>query len=184
MKKFQVVRKYSEFEKAIKDKDCCEVIVVIRVERDRQSLYDVISESRGGEEIIIDSIASVFSSPTEIKEVVDLALNKNIVIRTVDGSFSTEDFEDVPVMAYLLNSIIEITNYQEKSNKKYPSRFLEVVERYMDRNISEIEATNILNIQRAHFYRLLRDFGASRRKVNNWGNVSILLSYGYKKISL
>lgn len=168
MKRFQVVTKYSEFEKAVKDKNCNEVIIVIQGERDRKSLYDVISESRGGEEIIIDNIVSVFSSPTELKESIDLALNKRIVIRTIDGSFSTEDFEDVPAMEYLLNSIIEMTNCrQEKSNKKYPAGFLEVVERYMKRNISEVEAVNILSIQRAHFYRLLKDFGASRRREDN-----------------
>ncbi|AOY77714.1 hypothetical protein [Clostridium formicaceticum] len=94
-------------------------------------------------------------------------MEKSVVIRTKDGSLSTEDFEDVPAMGYLLNSIIEITNCQEKSNKKYPAGFLEVVERYMEKNISEIKAINILNIQRAHFYRLLKDFGASRRRADN-----------------
>ncbi len=164
MKRFLVVRDYSEYEQAMKDSNGIEVIAVVSGERERKSLADVIRESKEGEEIEIDSIVNAFSSVIEIKEILDLAIERGVDIRTMDGSFSTEDMEDVPALGYLLNSIVELGGNVRNNKETYPPRFLEVITEYLDRGITEVDACKILNIQRAQFYRLLKKFGIRRSR--------------------
>ncbi|MBS4539453.1 hypothetical protein GOQ27_13335 [Clostridium sp. D2Q-11] len=166
MKRFLVVRNYSEYEQAIKYSSKVETITVISGERERKTLIDVIRASDSKEEIEIESIENAFTSVEEIKEAINLALEKGMVIRTKDGLFSTEDVEDVPALGYLLSSIIDMTSRKQKLDKKYPAEFLEVVKKYMDKSISEVEALSELNVHRTQFYRLLKAFGASRKKID------------------
>jgi hypothetical protein len=139
-----------------------EHIIVILNEKERLNLADVISRSDKGEEIEIESIVNAFSTVKEIQKTIELAVEKGIVIKTIDGSFSTEDMEDVPAMGYLLNSILELVEDVGTSKAIYPSGFSQVVTGYMDKNITEVEACRTLDIQRTKFYRLLKKFGASR----------------------
>lgn len=164
MKRFLVVSDYSEYEQAMKSSNDIEVIVAISGERERKSLADVIRESKEGEEIEIDSIVNAFSSAIEIKEILDLAIERGIDIRTMDGSFSTEDMEDVPALGYLLDSVIELGGNVRINKEIYPSKFLEVVVGYLDRSITEVDACKVLSIQRAQFYRLLKKFGVRRSR--------------------
>lgn len=164
MKRFLVVRNYSEYEQAMKASNGIEIIAVVSGERERKSLADVIRESKEGEEIEIDSIVNAFSTAIEIKEILDLAIERSVVIRTMDGSFSTEDMEDVPALGYLLNSIVELGGNVRNNKETYPTRFLEVVNGYFGRDITEVDACKILNIQRAQFYRLLKKFGVRRSR--------------------
>lgn len=164
MKRFLVVRDYSEYEQALEASNGFEVIAVVLGERERKSLADVTRESKEGEEIEIHSIVNAFSSAIEIKEILDLAIERGIVIRTMDGSFSTEDMEDVPALGYLLNSIVKLEGSVINNKETYPPRFLEVVNGYLDRGITEVDACKILNIQRAQFYRLLKKFGVRRSR--------------------
>jgi len=164
MKRFLVVRDYSEYEQAMKASNGIEVIAVVSGERERKSLADIIRESKEGEEIKIDSIVNAFSSAIEVKEILDLAMERSVVIRTMDGSFSTEDMEDVPALGYLLDSVIELGGNVGINKEIYPPRFLEVITGYLDRGITEVDACKILNIQRAQFYRLLKKFGVRRSR--------------------
>lgn len=123
MKRFLVVKDYSEYEQVIKGSNSIEVIAVVVGERERKSLVDIVRESNAAEEIEIYSIVNAFSSVIEIKETINLAIERGIVIKTMDGSFSTEDMEDVPALGYLLSSVVELGENVRNSKEIYPLRF-------------------------------------------------------------
>lgn len=165
--KYIIVNDFTEYmDKCNKNWDV-RVIVALKGERDNMTLIDVIKGSEKGQEIEIESITNAVSNILEFIDTINLATEKGVVLRTTDGSFSTEDIEDVPAMAYVFKSITNLLDAAVKSRiSVYPKGFLKVINRYMNKNITESEACRILGIQRAQFYRLLKRAGAQRRRMS------------------
>ncbi len=164
--RYIVVNDFTEYmDKCNKNWDV-RVIVVLKGEKDNKTLADVIKGSEKGQEIEIESITNAVSNTSEFVDTINLAMEKGVVLRITDGSFSTEDIEDVPAMAYVFESITSLLNADKSRPSIYSKGFLKVVSRYMNKNITESEACKILGIQRAQFYRLLKRAGAHRRRMS------------------
>jgi DNA-binding NtrC family response regulator len=165
--RYIVVNDFTEYMHKCNETWDIRVIAVLKGERNIRTLADVISVCRRGQEIEIESIINAFSNALEFMETINLALEKGVVIKTMDGNFTTEDVEDVPAMAYVFKSITSLLNVDKFRASIYPKGFLKVICRYMNKNITESEACRMLGIQRAQFYRLLKKAGARRRNYYN-----------------
>lgn len=163
--RYIVVNDFTEYMDKCNENWDVRVIVVLKGEKDNNTLADVIIGSEKGQEIEIESITNAVSNTSEFIDTINLAMEKGVVLRTTDGSFSTEDIEDVPAMAYVFESITNLLNVDKSRPSIYPKGFLKVVGRYMNKNITESEACKLLGIQRAQFYRLLKRAGAHRRTI-------------------
>ncbi len=161
--RYIVVNNFTEYVDKCNENWDVRVIVALKGERDNRTLADVIKSSEKGQEIEIESITNAVSNTSEFIDTINLAIGKEVVLRITDGGFSTEDIEDVPAMAYVFESITNLSNVDKSRASIYPKGFLEVISRYMNKNITESEACNLLGIQRVQFYRLLKRAGAHRR---------------------
>jgi hypothetical protein len=164
--RYIVVNGFTEYMDKYNENWDAMVIVVLKGEKDNKTLADVIKGSERGQEIEIESITNAVSNILEFIDTINLATEKGVVLRTTDGSFSTEDIEDVPAMAYVFESITNLLNADKYRPSIYPKGFLKVVSRYMNKDITESEACRLLGIQRAQFYRLLKRVGAHRRRIS------------------
>lgn len=164
--RYIVVNDFTEYVDKCNENWDVRAIVALKGERDNKTLADVIKGSEKGQEIEIESITNAVSNTSEFVDTINLAIGKGVVLRTIDGSFSTEDIEDVPAMAYVFESITNLLNVDKSRTSIYPKGFLKVISRYMSKNITESEACKILGIQRAQFYRLLKRAGAHRRRMS------------------
>lgn len=164
--RYIVVNNFTEYVNKCNENWDVRVIVALKGERDNRTLADVIKGSEKGQEIEIESITNAVSNTSEFVDTINLAIEKGVVLRITDGSFSTEDIEDVPAMAYVFESITNLLNVDKSRTSIYPKGFLKVISRYMNKNITESEACKLLGIQRAQFYRLLKRVGAYRRRIS------------------
>lgn len=164
--RYIVVNNFTEYVNKCNENWDVRVIVALKGERDNRTLADVIKGSEKGQEIEIESITNAVSNTSEFVDTINLAIEKGVVLRITDGSFSTEDIEDVPAMAYVFESITNLLNADKHRPSIYPKGFLKVISRYMNKNITESEACKLLGIQRAQFYRLLKRVGAYRRRIS------------------
>lgn len=164
--RYIVVNDFTEYVDKCDDNWDVRAIVALKGERDNKTLADVINCSEEGQEIEIESIRNAVSNASEFIDTINQAMEKGVVLRTTDGSFSTEDIEDIPAMAYVFESITNLLNADKSRTSIYPKGFLKVVSRYMNKSITESEACKLLGIQRAQFYRLLKRAGAHRRRMS------------------